>query len=247
MHLYLVRHAMASHNVPGDPGANAACLPGTQDYVNLHGDCPLTAQGILQAELLSERLSSLSFDAIISSPLQRAVATAHKIALRQKNASIELLPDLAECSTHDYAGMPHELLSAMFPGVFPCGEMQPTGFPALFPEETPDDMEKRALRIREYLLGRFSANQQVLLVSHGAFLGEYLLYALLGVPAMSLRFHPGFENASLTKITLEEGTPTLMMLLNDVSHLGRYRSRDPFVLTEENVDTYIEPVIFTGP
>ena len=37
-----------------------------------------------------------------------------------------------------------------------------------------------------------------------------------------------------------------MMLLDDVSHLGKYRSRDLFLLDMENIDTYTEPVIYPG-
>lgn len=247
MHLYLVRHAMASHNVPGDPSPGVSLSAEADAYRLSHGDTPLTAQGLLQAELLGKRLADTAFDAVISSPLLRAVATAHAVVRHQKRAlSIELLPDLAECSTHDYAGMPHELLSRMYPGVLPCEETQPTGAPARFPEESPEDMRRRAERVREYLLHRFNAEDRVLLVSHGAFLGEYLLHALLDIPASPLRFQPGFENASLTKLTLETGKPPLMMLLDDVSHLGKYRSRDLFLLDMENVDTYTEPVIYPG-
>jgi len=247
MHLYLVRHAMASHNVPADAVSGTVLSPETEYYAKAYGDWPLTPQGLLQAGLLAGRLSCVKFDAILSSPLQRAIATAHEIALRQNCAcAIELLPELCECSTHDYAGMPYGFLRGMFPGLLPCGETQPTGFPARFPEETPEDMAKRAVRVREYLLRRFQKEDRVLLVSHGAFLGEYLLHALLDIPASPLRFQPGFENASLTKLTLEAGKPPLMMLLDDVSHLGKYRSRDLFLLDMENVDTYTEPVICTG-
>ena len=47
-----------------------------------HGDSELTANGIAQAEAIAQRLAAEPFDAIISSDLGRALATAGRIAER---------------------------------------------------------------------------------------------------------------------------------------------------------------------
>ena len=111
---------MASHNVPNAPAAHISLPSETEAYRLTYGDSPLTSQGALQAELLGKRLADTAIDAVISSPFLRAAAPAHAVVRQQKTAfPIEFLPDLAECSTHDYAGMPHELLPRMYPGISP--------------------------------------------------------------------------------------------------------------------------------
>lgn len=64
--VYLLRHGQTAWNADG----NRYCG---------RTDLPLTEKGIKQAEAVCEQLSGISFDAIYSSPLQRAFETA-KIA-----------------------------------------------------------------------------------------------------------------------------------------------------------------------
>ncbi|MCL2181660.1 MAG: histidine phosphatase family protein [Treponema sp.] len=77
MLLYIIRH--------GEP-----------DYVT----DTLTETGIIQAQLLSERLSSVKFDRIFSSPLGRAKQTAMPTCVKQ-NIDFEVLPWLSESLAFD--------------------------------------------------------------------------------------------------------------------------------------------------
>lgn len=68
LHIYLARHGQDQDNADG--------------ILNGHRDQPLTQKGLEQASQLAEKIRSvgLSFDAIYSSPLQRALVTAQTIA-----------------------------------------------------------------------------------------------------------------------------------------------------------------------
>jgi broad specificity phosphatase PhoE len=65
--LYLVRHGQSVGN-----------LPGVDEYGLAPDDWPLTELGKQQAASLGEHLSSIAFDAIWCSPLERAQATAKR-------------------------------------------------------------------------------------------------------------------------------------------------------------------------
>ena len=58
-------------------------------------DVPLTAEGLRQAEDIARSLGGEPLDAILSSPLQRALQTAHPLADRS-GCAITALPDLQE-------------------------------------------------------------------------------------------------------------------------------------------------------
>ena len=242
MHLFLVRHAMAQHNLaaPEDAaGQNSEFTP----YERL-GDTSLTRQGRIQAFLAAKRLRNVGFDYVLSSPLQRALSTAQAIMDQQDTpCAIECLPDLMECGCRNYSGMPEDLLRRLYPRILCCGDMQPTGWPRIYPETDPESLLARAHRVKDYLLSRFGENDKVLVVTHGAFMGRYLFKVLLDLPdAIIPSLSLGAENASVTKMTLEKGRPPMMMLLNDTSHLGKYVSRDLFTLDWHNVENAVSPL-----
>ena len=68
-------------------------------------DIPLNVLGIEQARLASVRLAGERWDAVISSPLSRAKATAQAIADAIGIEPIELLPDLQERAYGDAEGL----------------------------------------------------------------------------------------------------------------------------------------------
>ena len=89
MKLYFVRH--------GETDVNS----GLQKANTSQFDEPLNAAGIAQAEQLAERLRDVTFDAIVSSPLQRTVQTSRII---NKFHHLDILLDDAwkELSTTTY-------------------------------------------------------------------------------------------------------------------------------------------------
>src|SRR5680860_925081 len=80
-HLYLIRHGQTAGNAGNQ-------LIG-------HTDMPLDDRGMLQAGQIAMRMRAITLDTIISSPLQRARATATEIASHHR-LKIEIDPRLIE-------------------------------------------------------------------------------------------------------------------------------------------------------
>jgi len=234
---------MAQHNLTAPESGREKIQPELAPYEKL-GDTSLTRQGRIQARLTGEKLQNVGFDYVLSSPLQRAMATAQAIVDAQKNpCPIECLPDLMECGCHDYSGLPEPLLKELFPNSIYCGETQPTGWPRIYSETDPASLLARARRVADYLLSRFAPEDKVLVVSHGAFMGRYLFKALLNLSDEVISsLHLGAENASITKMAVEKGQKPMMIVMNDTSHLKKYVSRDPYTLNWHNMENAVSPL-----
>lgn len=87
LQLYIIRHAESMGNIETDEHF---------DQTNP----PLTPLGKEQAKAVGERFAGFKPDALISSPLERAVETANQISVNC-NTEIELDVALVECGTYD--------------------------------------------------------------------------------------------------------------------------------------------------
>jgi probable phosphoglycerate mutase len=89
MKLYFVRH--------GETDVNS----GLQQAHTAQFDEPLNITGIAQAEQLAEELKNVTFDAIVSSPLQRTMQTA-KIINKFHNLDVKIDDVWRELKTNNY-------------------------------------------------------------------------------------------------------------------------------------------------
>ncbi len=89
MKLYIVRHGEATSNKEG--------------YIAGHMDVELTQEGLTQAKLVAQWLSSHSFDVAFSSDLQRTLVTAHEIMKFHEDLSLEQRISLRERDVYDLA------------------------------------------------------------------------------------------------------------------------------------------------
>ena len=226
MHLYFVRHGLARHNLehpescPVDP-AFAAVEP--------YDPC-LTPQGEQQAALCGARLSKIRFDAALVSPTHRTLSTAAGILRAQAQPPVmEILPDLHECGTRHFDMMPKELYELVYPSVKAARETTSFDEPQGHEQHS---MWLRANRVVDYVLDRFRGEENVLIVSHGAFMNQYLLEAFLSFPEeMAMKYCLGAENCCITKLhILPDRSRYILMTLDDVGYLGDAASRDPFDL-----------------
>jgi broad specificity phosphatase PhoE len=71
----------------------------------------LNARGKQQAESLAARLAAVNFDAIISSPMERAIETAEPLA-RAKGLPIEIAPEITELDFGEWNGATFDKLNA---------------------------------------------------------------------------------------------------------------------------------------
>lgn len=208
--LYIVRHGQTVDNL--------------DNRIQGHSDSALTSLGVKQAEAVADRLASVRFDAIYSSDLGRAVATAEIIAARQH-------PSIPIGSKG--AGMPictTELLRELNLGV--AQGMTGKEFAEQYPEEYrlwstyavkhrppgAESIESVADRCREFVqqvLREHKDGDRLVAVCHsGSQRG--LVCASLGLPVEYYKVL-SVANASLSIVEIGE-RPT-MRLYNDVCHL----------------------------
>ena len=80
-------------------------------------DIPLNAKGLQQAEELASKLSGITFDVIVSSPLLRARQTA-EIIRKSVDAPMVIIEEFAEVCTGVYEGLTREEAQAQHPQVW---------------------------------------------------------------------------------------------------------------------------------
>jgi broad specificity phosphatase PhoE len=183
-------------------------------------DSCLTKRGIQQAEALGSRLSRISFHALYSSDLGRAVHTAEIIAaICQKDVRLD--SGLRERHMGLFQGLTWEEMGQRFPKeqeTYDC-----TGFYDVIPEgETAQQRLDRSMRVLTGIAERHP-NQTVVVVTHGGFLMGFFEF-VLGIPFGSgKRFKK--HNASFNAFEYVESNWCLETW-NDVSHLSELNTLD---------------------
>ena len=180
--IVLVRHG----HYAADPKADERLGPG------------LSALGVAQGHLAGARLAARpgGFDALHSSPMQRARDTSAAIAQALPDARFEVLDDLAECTP-------------------------PTRRADIMAREKPEDLATCQAQL-ERLFSRIAqpspgASRTELFVCHGNVI-RYLATRALGVdPQAWLQFSVG--HASITTIRVKADGSMQVIAVGDVGHL----------------------------
>lgn len=180
-------------------------------------DVDLTPLGEKQAELVGERFKGKRFDAVISSPLVRAVKTAAAVARQLDGApTVEIIPELLENgSTYGYRGCGVDYLKRYYPNITltnGCifGEDEP------IPNLSDEENDARAEKIIEYLRSRFTYGQRIIVVAHGSF-GNHFIPAAVGMKTGD--FILSINNTSVSKIKYTDDGDKRISFMNDMSHL----------------------------
>ncbi|KEF43221.1 MAG: histidine phosphatase [Cyanobium sp. CACIAM 14] len=214
LRIVLVRHGVSSFNLEHR-------VQGRDDLSHL------TEEGELQSRLTGQALRELGFEAVYSSPLQRARATAETLlASHGASVSPEFDDDLLEIDLSPWSGLLRSEVRALDP------EQERRW------REAPETMELRRADGRAYrpvpelmeqaarfagrLRARHGDGEAVLVVAHNAILRCLVLH-LLGLPASAfLRLR--LDNASISVLNLsrgEGGNPQVQLeSLNGIAHLG---------------------------
>ena len=116
-------------------------------------DVALTTKGEDEARAVGERLRSISFDRVLTSPLQRARRTAALAG----HADAEPMPDLMECNYGNYEGWTSKEILAKNPRWDLFHDGCPGG-------ESPAELTTRADRVADLLRG---LNGRILVFAHG--------------------------------------------------------------------------------
>jgi broad specificity phosphatase PhoE len=167
-------------------------------------DAPLTERGERDARRLGRRLAGLSFETVLTSPLQRASRTCE---LAGFGAAAEVDRDLVEWNYGDYEGLQTPEIRAGRPGWQLFRDGCPNG-------ERPGQVADRADRV----LARIRASPgDVLVFSSGHFL-RVLAARWLGLEPAAGRFLV-LGTASLSALGYENDTAQpVVRLWNDTQH-----------------------------
>ncbi len=199
--LLLVRHGASEAYVDGTP------FP----LVDGHGDPPLSAEGMAQAEQVCARLAGAGVDAIYATSLRRTVQTAAPLAGRL-GLDVQVEADLREVHLGEWEG-----------GIFRKNVAD--GHPVslrMFEEERwdviPGAESSAALAARvSAAIGRLAAahpGQRVAAFTHGGVIGQALAYASGSRPFSFL----GAENTSISRLVIVGGR-WIVRGFNDTAHL----------------------------
>jgi len=182
-------------------------------------DIELNQTGIKQAKLLAEYLSNLKIDAIYSSPLKRALATAEIIATYHK-LNVEIAPGLIDFDYGKWQGLPHQEVKDKYKKLYAewINSPEKVKIPA---GGSLNDVRKRATGVVDNVIAKYEGT--VILVSHRV-VNKVLICALLGL-----------DNSHFWNIRLDTCGITTFIYENE-----------RFILTKHNDTSYLKP-IHTAP
>ncbi|MEY3220460.1 MAG: hypothetical protein RIT27_1817 [Pseudomonadota bacterium] len=158
--IFLVRHGETAWNLEG--------------RMQGHLDVPLTEIGIEQAKAAAEELSGISFDGFYCSDLQRAFQTAQQISSKIKQPP-QALFELRERNLGILQGFTRNEAIEHYPDVVDAYLNNPD---FVIPKgESSRDFMQRCITIINQL-AKQHLNQNILMVTHGGFVGNVLKYVL---------------------------------------------------------------------
>jgi len=199
LNLYLIRHGETAYN---------------RDGVGFgRSDVALTALGRRQAVATGERLASEGLDAVYSSPLQRARATADLLAAR---ASTEVIVDdrLIELEVGETEGLPFSVLRERYPDLLRRWA-GPDGHHVRMPGG--ESIAELAERVSGFVPSlTHSEAEKIAIVSHN-FVLRVMLCQLIGLPISEFRR----MSVDLSSLSIFDWRPerTFVRTINDHCHL----------------------------
>jgi len=183
-----------------------------------HGDPELTELGRAQAAAAAQRLAARAdVDVIVSSPLQRARATA-EAAGAALGLPVQVLDGLIETDFGAWEGLTFTEAATKDPELHRAWlgdvEIAPPG------GESFAQVARRLAAVRADLVDRF-AGRRVLAVSHVTPIKSLLRQALDVGPELLFRLH--LDLASLSAADYYPDGGSVVRLVNDTGHLDRLR------------------------
>ena len=202
----LIRHSQPLNPCKGDPER----MSGWTDF-------PLSSEGRRQASLLAERLRSQQrvFDAVYSSPLQRAADTARALSMQCPRA-VEFLDSLREIGCGCVDGMPIPEVQRKYAEQWQGNLLQNDEHFRWPGGESYRELRNRCIDAVRTLAGRHP-RQCIAIVTHAGVISQ-ILGSLHGLnPARWERFRPG--TCSLTELEWERDMGRLLTF-DDRAHLA---------------------------
>jgi broad specificity phosphatase PhoE len=185
------------------------------DHLQGQIDNPLSQKGRDEAARLSSRLKCTALDAIFSSPLQRAVATANIINIFH-DLPLTLVPEFSEINLGEWEGLEYGKVREQFPDIHQHWISDPD-----FPIPGGESFSSVCARTMTGLERILQDNRKHILIAGHASVNRAILGNLLHLsPASARLFRTG--NASLSRLILLENSLqrwTVVDYWNSTSHL----------------------------
>lgn len=207
----LVRHGESSYNV--EKRAQGHCDLST-----------LTEKGEKMATQVATALKDLRFDAVYSSPLQRAKCTAEIILAGLDNPPpLQTTDDLKEINIQLWEGLLFTEIAEKYPEMYAHWHSEPHKVRMSLPDGTEFvpvlDLYQQAERFWRSIIPQHQ-NQTILLVAHSG-INRALINTAIGLqPADYQRFHISNCGISVLNFSGELGDQVQIESLNVTSHLG---------------------------
>lgn len=195
INVYLLRHGQTQWNAEG----NRYCG---------RTDIPLTKMGLRQAETVREQLKSISFDAIYSSPLERAYVTAQTVG---SGKTVIKEPRLIEADFGTWEGKTKEEFIEDDPSLWNRWMADPLSSRAGGTGETGSEIIHRVDDFFVQAATRHGLSN-ILVVGHNGINRLYLAWKL----GMNVKHYRRIvqENSSITMFAIDEQGDITLHLLN---------------------------------
>lgn len=198
MRIYITRHGKTKWN--------------TIKKLQGWNDSPLTKEGIERAEKLADRLKSIDFDSIYSSPQKRALHTAE--ILNTKNIEIQQLDEFKELKLGKWEGMIIDEVEKKYPKQFYLYFNKPHLYEPLG-GETFNELFFRVKNALKQIIS--TRDKNVLIVSHGVTINA-IIAILKEMKIEELGKMEVYPGTSLTIFEIEDDKVNCL-LEGDDSHL----------------------------
>lgn len=206
--LYLIRHAKSQGNL--------------ERVFQGRSDMPLCREGEEQLEKLAIRCRDIPFDAVYTSPLQRAWQTALAVC-RFHSLQPVAVPELTEISVGEWEGKPIAWIREHDPAGFACWYETPHLFKAPGGETMSQVRERVVASVLRIL--KENSGKTVGVVSHGCAIWNLLSFACgQSIEEMKSLSVPG--NTSVSRVTWDDEGRFTVDFMADASHIGQGVTRD---------------------
>ena len=178
-------------------------------------DIPLSSQGMEQAKALSRRLAGGDFAAFLASGLSRARQTAELIAAPH-GKPVRTVKGLEEISFGEWEGLTFKEIKERYGDIFSAWWDNP--FDTRVPGgENLAEMADRATASIKEIVNTYP-EQQVCVVAHGGVI-KAIVAVVLGLD-LNYFWRLRQDNAALSIIEFYGWERPILMLFNDINHLG---------------------------
>jgi broad specificity phosphatase PhoE len=179
-----------------------------------HADRPLTERGEGQARALADRLAEIGLDAVYSSDLQRARATAEAVA-RPRGLVVRVRPELREVDVGSWSGLTRDDAQQRFPEAYARWLDGGSGWAD---GESYETMSERVLGAVAEIVAAHP-DGWVFVVSHGGPI-RAVHAAALGMDVHEYRrLRPVEPNARLSAVCAEDGRLTRLCPASEIPDL----------------------------